>query len=173
MFSSFSYSLNGSIQVESNPGKGTLFTILFPAGRDRINQPDEGQSTLPGGNERILFVDDEPILMTLGKKRLELLGYRVHGETDPLKALKLFKADPAAFDLLITDMAMPGMTGDQLVSEMLEIQPKLPAMLCTGYSETLSEKKAYEIGFSSFVMKPVDKTQLAMAVRKVLDETEK
>ncbi|MFA5903218.1 MAG: PAS domain S-box protein [Desulfobacula sp.] len=161
---------NGSIQVESKPEKGTLFTILFPAGRDRINQPDEEQSILPGGNERILFVDDEPILMTLGKKRLEMLGYRVHGETDPLKALKLFKTDPAAFDLLITDMAMPGMTGDQLVSEILEIQPKLPAMLCTGYSETLSEKKAYEIGFSAFLLKPVDKTELAVAVRKALDK---
>ena len=111
--------------------------------------------------------------MKLGKQRLEMLGYPVQGATDPLTALEIFKADPGAFDLLITDMAMPGMTGDQLAVEMFRIRPKLPAMLCTGYSETLSEQKAYDIGFSSFIMKPVDRIELALAVRKILDGAKK
>ncbi len=160
---------NGSIQVESTLGTGTLFTILFPAFRDRVDRGFKKQDIMPKGNERILFVDDEPILMNLGKKRLEMLGYAVQGSTDPLTALKRFKTDPKAFDLLITDMAMPGMTGDQLLSEILKIRPKMPAILCTGYSETISGKKACEIGFSSFLMKPVDRNELAAAVRKILD----
>lgn len=160
---------NGLIHVDSVLGKGTVFTLLFPAFQGRIEPAGEEPNNLPKGNERILFVDDEPILVKLGKKRLEIQGYTVQGATDPLSALSMFKADPAAFDLLITDMAMPGMTGDQLLSEILGIRPRMPAMLCTGYSETISEKKAYEIGFFSFVMKPVDKTELAVAVRKILD----
>jgi len=164
---------HGLIHVESALGKGTAFTLLFPAFQGRIEQAKEEQNNLPKGRERILFVDDEPVLMKLGKQRLEMLGYTVQGATDPLAALEVFKADPGAFDLLITDMAMPGMTGDQLAVEMFRIRPKLPAMLCTGYSETLSEQKAYDIGFSSFIMKPVDRTELALAVRKVLDGGEK
>nr|NJM01182.1 response regulator [Desulfobacula sp.] len=163
----------GLIRVESALGKGTVFTLLFPAFQGQIEQAKEEQNNLPKGRERILFVDDEPILMKLGKQRLEMLGYTVQGATDPLTALEIFKADPGAVDLLITDMAMPGMTGDQLAVEMFRIRPKLPAMLCTGYSETLSEQKAYDIGFSSFIMKPVDRTELALAVRKVLDGVEK
>ena len=164
---------NGLIRVESVLGKGTEFTLLFPAFQGRIEEVPNENNHLPKGNERILFVDDEPILMKLGKQRLELLGYKVQGATDPLTALEMFRADPKRFDLVITDMAMPGMTGDQLVSEMLRIRPKLPAMLCTGYSETMSEKKAYEIGFSSFVMKPVDRIELAVSVRKILDGVKK
>jgi PAS domain S-box-containing protein len=163
----------GLIRVESTLGKGSVFTLLFPAFQGRIEPAKEEQNNLPKGRERILFVDDEPVLMKLGKQRLEMLGYTVQGATDPLRALEIFKADPGAFDLLITDMAMPGMTGDQLAVEMFRIRPKLPAMLCTGYSETLSEQKAYDIGFSSFVMKPVDRTELALAVRKILDGVEK
>ncbi len=163
----------GLIRVESELGKGTVFTLLFPAFQGRIEQAKEEQNNLPKGRERILFVDDEPVLMKLGKQRLEMLGYTVQGATDPLTALEIFKADPGAFDLLITDMAMPGMTGDQLAVEMFRIRPKLPAMLCTGYSETLSEQKAYDIGFSSFIMKPVDRTELALAVRKILDGVNK
>ena len=161
---------SGSISVESEIGKGTVFTILLPAYQGRIEQEPEEETALPRGNERVLFVDDEPIILKLGKQRLERLGYSVQGATDPLEALEMFRADPDAFDLVITDMAMPHMTGDQLVSEILKIRPGIPTMLCTGYSETISAEKAYKIGIRSFFMKPVDRTEFAVSVRKVLDE---
>jgi PAS domain S-box-containing protein len=160
----------GSISVESEPGKGTTFTIFFTAFQGRIEQEIEEHITLPTGNERILFVDDEPILLKLGKKRLERLGYVVQGYTDPVKALEMLKAEPDFFDMVITDMAMPYMTGDQLVLEILKIRPKIRTMLCTGYSEKISAEQAYEIGFNAFVMKPIDRTEFAINVRKVLDE---
>ena len=98
------------------------------------------------------------------------LGYTVRATTDPVEALEIFKSDPYAFDLVITDMTMPSMTGNQLIIEILKIRPGMPTMLCSGYSEKISEKKAREIGVSSFAMKPVDGTDFAVSVRKVLDE---
>jgi CheY-like chemotaxis protein len=126
---------------------------------------------LPTGNERILYVYDEVSIAQLGKLRLEGLGYSVQEATDPRKALEIFQANPYGFDLVITDMAMPDMTGDQLVSEILKIRPDMPIMLCTGYSENISEEKAYELGISAFVMKPINRAELAVRVRKVLDES--
>lgn len=161
---------HGSISVKSDLGKGTTFTILLPACQDESEPEQAEQLVLPTGDEQILFVDDEPILAELGKKLLQSLGYHVQEITDPIKALDIFKSDPNAFDLVITDMAMPGMTGDQLVSEILKIRPQIPAMLCTGYSEDVSVEKAYEIGFGAFVMKPVDRTELSVTVRKLLDK---
>jgi CheY-like chemotaxis protein len=162
---------DGSISVESKPNEGTVFTILLPACEGLIEQKSETPIVLPTGNERILLVDDDLSLLKLGKLRLESLGYSIQGRTDPLEALETFEADPDAFDLVITDMAMPHMTGDQLASEILVIRPKMPIILCTGYSEKISEEKAYKIGIRSFVMKPMDQTEFATSVRKVLDET--
>jgi len=164
---------NGVIWADSFPGQGTVFTILLPAYQGEMEQALEDHSSLPTGNEQILVVDDEPILLNLGKRRLEQLGYSVKGSTDPLEALAMFKADPDSFDLVITDMAMPHITGDQLVSEMFKIRPKTPTILCTGYSEKISAEKAYEIGFSAFVMKPIDKSEFAVIVRKVLNKTKR
>ncbi len=162
---------NGALSVESSPGKGTVFTILLPAYEGSIEQEPETSIVLPKGHERILFVDDEPAVSKIMKHRLEKLGYEVHGFTDPSEALAIFSNTPDAFDLIITDMAMPQMTGEQLAAAVLKIRPGMPIMLCTGYSEKVSEEKAREIGISSFVMKPMDKTDFAVSVRKVLDET--
>ena len=161
---------NGLISCESAPGKGTVFTILIPAYEGRVEKGSEPKIVLPIGNERILFVDDEPSLIKLGKQRLEGLGYTVQGSTDPSEALAMFEAAPNAYDLVITDMAMPHMTGDQLTTKILQIRPDMPIIVCTGYSEKLSETEAREIGIRSFVMKPLDKNDFAMMVRKVLDE---
>ena len=161
---------NGFIAADSEPGKGTEFTILFPAYEGRIKRGSELPVVLPVGNERILLVDDEPALLKLGKRRLEKLGYTVETSTDPLQALGIFKADPHEFDLIITDMAMPGMTGDQLGAEIFKIRSNMPVMLCTGYSEKISERQAFDLGICSFAMKPLDEIDFANRVRKALDE---
>ena len=161
---------SGIIWAESSPGKGVLFTVLLPAYEGYVEVEREEKIVLPEGHERILFVDDEPSLLKLGKYRLESLGYEVQGSTDSSEALAMFKKDPDSFDLIITDMAMPNITGDQLSVEILKIRPNMPILLCTGYSEKISEEKAYEIGICSFIMKPLDKKDFAVRVRKILDE---
>ena len=161
---------DGAIFVESTPEKGTQFTILFPAYEGKTDKPVDIEIDLPKGSEKIIFVDDEPSILKLVKQRLENLGYTVSGTTDPVEALKILESNPYGFDLVITDMAMPHMTGDQLVQKILKIRPEIPTILCTGYSEKISENEALELGVSSFVMKPLEKADFAMTVRKVLDE---
>ena len=161
---------NGIISVESASGKGTVFTILFPAYEGHIEQAPEAKIVLPTGRERILFVDDELSLFKLGKQRLEGLGYTVQGSTDSSEALAIFRNAPDTFDLIITDMAMPHMTGDQLATQILKIRPDIPILLCTGYSQKISEEKALKAGICSFAMKPMNNVDFAVTVRKVLDE---
>ena len=160
----------GVIIVDSHPGKGTTFTILLPAYEGRVKQEIDNQNDLPTGEECILYVDDESSIAHLGKRRLESLGYRTESTTNPLKALEMVKSDPHRFDLVITDMAMPNMTGDQLIVEILKIRQDIPTIICTGYSATISDKEAKEMGVSSFAMKPLTKSDLATTVRRVLDE---
>lgn len=161
---------NGAIFAESVPDKGAEFTVLIPAYAGQIENEVEAEIVLPTGHESVLLVDDEPALFRLGKQRLEGLGYRVNGSTDSPEALSMFKADPGAYDLVITDMAMPRMTGDQLAIEILKIRPDIPILLCTGYSEKLSEEDAYEIGICSFAMKPLNKADFAVYVREAIDK---
>lgn len=161
---------NGVIIVDSNPGQGTAFTIFFPAYEGSLKEEIENKNDLPTGKECILYVDDETSIALLGKRRLESLGYRTESTSDPLKALEMVKSDPHRFDLVITDMAMPNMTGDQLIVEILKIRQDIPTIICTGYSATISDKKAKEMGVSAFAMKPLAKSDLATKVRKVLDE---
>ena len=160
----------GNIFVASEPGQGSVFTIFFPACSSQAVSVLKASPTLPRGHERILFVDDEPAIHKLGKKSLERLGYRVQCFSSPLEALESFMADPESFDLLITDMAMPGMTGVQLASETLTIRPGMPILLCTGFSEKISEEIAREMGISSFAVKPLDRVDLAARVRQALDK---
>ncbi len=160
----------GAISAESSPGKGTVFTVLFPACKGDAEPQAEKRSAQPTGYERILFVEDEPLLLKLGKRRLESLGYSVHGYTDPSEALAKFADDPNGYDLVITDMAMPQMTGEELAAQVLSIRPQMPILLCTGYSERISQEQALEMGINSYVMKPITKAELAVIVRNILDE---
>ena len=123
-----------------------------------------------GGSERILFVDDEESMVDLNRQRLERLGYQVRSTTKPLEALEWFKADPDQFDVLITDMTMPQMTGDRLASEVLKIRPHMPVIICTGCSERMSAKKAEALGVRKYIEKPIDLRNLASSLREVLDE---
>ncbi len=160
---------SGAISVDSKFGKGTTLSILFPAaGEEAVieTEPDEKLST---GNERILFVDDEESMAEIGRRRLERLGYQVESKTNSIEALELFRADPDQFDLVITDMTMPHITGDKLVKEVLKIRPGMPTILCTGFSEKINEEKAKEIGVREYIEKPFNRGKLSRLVRKVLD----
>ncbi len=158
----------GAISVESELGKGTTFYVYFPAvdleNPEKINENDE----VIGGTERVLFVDDEVALAEMGKDVLERLGYSVTVITKSPDALALFENDPDLFDVIITDQTMPGITGSELAQKILAIRPDIPIILCTGYSSLVDEDIAKKIGIKEFVMKPLNKVEIAKLLRKVL-----
>jgi CheY-like chemotaxis protein len=123
---------------------------------------------IPVGSEHILFIDDEEMLSEMGQNMLQRLGYRVTVRRSSLEALTTFQNQPDAYDLVITDQTMPGMTGIDLARRMLQIRPELPIILCTGYSSLISEDKAKSAGIRGFALKPLAKKYLAELIRKVL-----
>lgn len=161
----------GTIHVTSEEGRGSVFTVLLPA-EDR---GDEGEmSLLPQpiktGTERILFVDDETSITSMVGDLLPKLGYRATITNSSIEALKVFSADPDSFDLVISDVTMPGMTGEILAARLLEIRPDIPIILCTGFSSKLLHKTPEELGIRALLNKPVGNADLAAAIRKVLDD---
>jgi CheY-like chemotaxis protein len=124
----------------------------------------------PRGTETILFVDDEAQLVNVGQRMLEGLGYVVETKTSSVEALETFRMHSDRYDVVITDMTMPGMTGETLAKELMELQPDTPIILCTGFSHKMDEEKAKSIGIKGFVMKPLVKAEIANAIRSVLDE---
>jgi PAS domain S-box-containing protein len=161
---------NGGIKVISKPGKGTSFEILFPRTASEMQFDTVQLKALPTGGERILFVDDEETLIDLGENMLAKLGYHVVTRTSPIEAKEAFKANPVKFDLVISDMTMPNMTGDILAKELMKIRPDIPIIICTGFSEQISAEKVKAIGISGFLMKPLTIRELARTVRSVLDQ---
>ena len=159
----------GTITVDSEPGKGTTFHVYLPIIQEEEKPENAPEGPLPTGSERILFVDDEELLIELGSQMLEILGYEVVTKKSSTEALELFRSEPDRFDLVITDMTMPHMTGDKLARELMEIRPDIPIILCTGHSKLISEKQAKEMGIKAFVGKPILKRAMAETVRKVLD----
>ncbi len=128
------------------------------------------QTDLRTGNEHILLVDDEPPVLKLNTRILESLGYKVTSRSSSVEALQLFEERFADFDLLLTDLTMPKMTGDKLAEKCLTISSGLPVVMVTGFSERISEERAREIGIREFLHKPMTRTQLAMAIRSALDK---
>ncbi|MCU0595206.1 MAG: GAF domain-containing protein, partial [Desulfobacterota bacterium] len=161
-------SYDGAITAKSQPGQGTSFTIWIPLVEAEAKDQAPEPVPLPLGHERILFVDDEPFIVEISRQILERLGYRVETRTDPLDALEIFKRDPGLYDLVITDMTMPKMTGDRLALEILRIRPEIPILLCTGFSERMTEAAAMEMGIIGFIMKPIAVAEIARKVRQAL-----
>lgn len=159
----------GIISLESEPGKGTAVHVFLPVVDMNVDLEMDAAEQLPHGSERILFVDDEEILTSLNKHMLEGLGYQVTISSNSRQALQIFQDRPDDFDLIITDQTMPGITGAELATRMLQIRPALPIILCTGYSSIISREKAMSIGIKAFADKPLGRKDLARLIRKVLN----
>lgn len=167
-------SLKGAVTLRSKPGKGAAFDIYLPKmTMTMTEQEDQKQEQVEGKDECILFVDDEPAITEMGKRMIERLGYRVVAETDSVEALRRFEEQPDAFDMVITDQAMPVVTGIELSQRCLSIRPGLPIILCTGYSEIVSPERARQVGIKEFLSKPVVKTEMAKTIRKALDASKR
>jgi len=164
----------GVVRAESPPGQGASFHILLPAVTAEPAAPaKELAGEAPAGAGRILFVDDEALIVRMGQKILSRLGYTVVGATDSEEALDAFRADPDAFDLLVTDQTMPGLTGDMLIREVRAIRPAIPVILCTGYSQTMDAEKARDMGIDAFVLKPLEGDEVGRVVSNVLRDAAK
>lgn len=162
--------LNGDIQVQSEPDIGSTFSISLPIVSSVLKvNIDNKAVTLPTGAEHILVVDDDLYIADITARKLEKLGYRVTKLTGSIDALRQFEHDPDLFDLIITDMTMPNMTGEELAGNILALRPDKKIILCTGFSELINEEKARQIGIRAYIMKPVVMETLAITVRKVLD----
>jgi PAS domain S-box-containing protein len=159
---------NGAVTVESEVGKGAAFHVYLPTIGRNLTADEEISTPLPMGCERILLVDDEQPLVEIGRQMLERLGYSVATRTSSIEALELFKVDPKRFDLVITDIVMPNLTGDRLAKKIMGIRKDIPVVLCTGYSEKFTRRNASEMGIHSFLMKPLVMRDLANTVRQAL-----
>jgi len=161
----------GFVSCKSTPGEGTTFHVYLPVHAETV--PLKAETTplqiIETGIERILFIDDEEMLAEMGKTMLERLGYRVTVKTSSIEALATIQSQAKDFDLVITDHTMPGMTGSDLARRILQIRPGMPIILCTGFSNMISEEKARIYGIKGFAMKPLAKKDLASLIRKVLD----
>jgi len=159
----------GEISVYSEPGKGTTFNVYFPvADTYDLREEAVGLDSALGGTERILLVDDDPVLSQLGKEILSEYGYNVSNCLNAIEALELFSAQPGQFDLIITDQSMPKMTGIQLAEKIQKIAPQVPIILCSGFIDAVKEETIKKYGIDAFLMKPIIKNDLAHLIRKVL-----
>ncbi len=162
-------SMNGIINVYSEPDKGTEFNVYFPIEKNLYEkQTINVETSIQGGNEHILLVDDEKAIIEMEQNMLERLGYKVTSRSSSLDALEAFRISPDKFDLVITDMQMPNMPGDKLSVELTKIRLDIPVLLCTGFSETMSEEKAESLGINGFLLKPIVMKDLSCKIREVL-----
>jgi len=162
--------MNGEIKVFSEPGKGTKFHVYLPIVKTAFeNQKIQANEPIQGGTERVLLVDDEEGIIVMEKLALERIGYKVTSSTSSIEALEAFKTTPGKFDLVITDLAMPKMPGDKLAVELIKIRPDISILICTGFSEAMTEEKIKFLGIKGLLMKPIIIKDLAKKIRDVLD----
>jgi len=160
----------GKILVSSEVNKGSVFDVYFP--RVKKAETDDGDmlpESMPTGSERILLIDDEEQVLGVAEQILKHLGYDVTAFQSSTEALSVFRSDPNQFDLVITDTTMPGMTGVELSEALMAARGDLPIILCTGYSEKVSQEKADALGVKGLLMKPITKHEMATMVRQALD----
>ncbi|WP_170302574.1 cache domain-containing protein [Desulfosarcina widdelii] len=162
--------LGGFVSFYSELGQGTSMHVFLPLIAE-VAEIENGADKVPvkGGTERILFVDDEPTQRNLAEDALSQYGYRVTAFSDGADAMAHFQKDPMGYDLLITDMTMPNMTGDKLTRKVHQQRPDIPVILCTGYSEIMDEKRAESLGIDAFLYKPVIIAKMLETIREVLD----
>ena len=163
-------SFGGIVTAYSEPEKGSVFNVFLPLLEEKAELKTEVEKPVPTGTECILFVDDEKPLTEIGKWILESLGYEVTTRTSSIEALELFKSVPERFDVVITDLTMPKLTGDKMAEQLLTIKPTIPIILCTGFNAKIDEKKAKAMGIRAFIFKPILKRDIAETVRRVLDQ---
>jgi len=163
---------DGVVNVYSEPEKGATFNVYLPGITHSGTTSGDMAKPLVGGTERVLFVDDEHALVDMGRQMLSSLGYNVTGAMSSTEAMVLFRAEPARFDLVITDMTMPKMTGIDLAREILKIRPDIPIILCSGLSESDTEDQAQVLGIRAYCLKPLTKRDLSRVIRETLDKRE-
>jgi len=161
---------NGKILVESTLGKGTKFTVYLPICRGKKTNLQPEIDSLPQGQERILLVDDEISITKVNDRVLSQLGYSVTTINSSVDALELFRSNPNDFDLVVSDVTMPGLAGNRLASKLMQIRKDIPIILCTGYNKSISNSSVTEMGIKALIHKPIVKTDLALIVREVLDQ---
>jgi PAS domain S-box-containing protein len=164
-------SLQGTITVESEIGKGTTFHVVLPLLEQAADQSDVKTPEIPRGTERILFVDDELGITTMASQMLTSLGYKVVTSMRPYDALTFFREDPSRFDLIITDQIMPGLTGMDLIHEIHALRPDIPSLICTGFSRNVDDRDLLHAGVQEVLMKPLVLRQLAEAIRRALESS--
>jgi PAS domain S-box-containing protein len=161
----------GTITVSTAPGKGTTFEVYLPAAKGNFKPAPPPAGRVLKGKGRVLFVDDEDILVRTVPRMLERLGYSVTALSDPREALALFRQRPRDFDLVITDETMPGLTGEKLAREMLTVRPDIPIILSTGYSEAVREEEIRSLGIREFIMKPFSTGEIAEKIQAALKKS--
>ncbi|MBT8340651.1 MAG: response regulator, partial [Desulfatitalea sp.] len=159
----------GAVAVNSAPGRGATFQIYLPIQQQHPRSRKATDDIRIFGHERILFVDDEPALTELGKELLQRMGYRVTTHTDSIQALTLFARHPENFDLVITDMTMPHMTGDVFAEKVIAIRPDIPIIICTGYSQKVNPEMIDRLGIRALILKPLVRNELGATIRRVMD----
>ncbi|MFO7911489.1 MAG: response regulator, partial [Desulfotignum sp.] len=159
----------GTITIQNRPEGGVLVTILFPMVDQKPEEKIEPMDESCHGTERILFVDDEESITAMALESLKMFDYRVEAMSDPEDALAVFTLNPDYFDVVITDMTMPKMTGARLAEKLIRIRPDIPIVLCTGHSSLIDEEKARQLGIAAYMMKPVSMVKIAKTIRKLMD----
>ncbi|MCK5099653.1 MAG: response regulator, partial [Desulfobacteraceae bacterium] len=166
-------SINGVMKVLSKSRKGTEFHIYLPISNSQVKKEKiHTIEQIQTGTEQILLVDDEKAIIKMEKPMLERLGYKVTAHISSTEALKAFIRMPEKFDIVVTDMAMPNMSGDLLAVEIKKIRPDIPIILCTGFSNKISKEKAKSMGFKGFLLKPMTMENISIKIRQVLDGKE-
>jgi CheY-like chemotaxis protein len=163
---------DGEVIVRSEPGKGTVFELYFPAHvcDTSLVAPEFQGEIVRGRGERVLFVDDEAPIMLVGKLMLEEIGYAVEGSTDAVAMVERLRKNPHEFDVVVTDLTMPNMTGLDFARQVLELRPDMPVILTTGYNATLTTERIHTLGLREMLIKPLSLHLLGTVLRRVLDE---